>query len=118
MGRELDIIRSVLALATGRRDLDAAARDSAIDLSRPDGFVSFRYSRTEITSYGGHTHVKQTSTRFADGALTSEELEGTLSRDTYDDMVMAAQRQFMRQAAEMMRLFYRPFWLGNNDREE
>jgi hypothetical protein len=35
-------------------------------------FVSFTYSYSEVTSDGSQTHVKSTTTRFADGKLSKE----------------------------------------------
>ncbi len=67
--------------------------------ARPNPFVSFRYSYTEISALGGKAHVKSRKAHFEDGKLTSEAFEGEFDRTVYDQMVSDAQHYVLGQAA-------------------
>lgn len=104
MSRELDRLRDSM--------IAQAEQDSAqfpVPFGKANSFFSFRYSRTEISSYGGHFNVKMKETRYQDGKLVSEECEGSLDRDAYDAMVREAQSQFFNQIGDFIRLLYLPF---------
>ena len=66
-------------------------------------FVSFRYSYTEISAFGGKARVRSRKTRLEDGKLTSEAFEGELDRSAYEQMVSQAQQYFLGQAALVMK---------------
>jgi hypothetical protein len=80
-----------------------------VPIAGTNSFFSFRYSCTEISSEGGNLHVKTRETRYQDGKLTSEECEGMLDRNAYDNMVREAQNQFVNQVGSLMKLFFLPF---------
>ena len=80
--------------------------------SPPNGFFTFRYSSTEIYSQGDHLHVKMRETRYEDGRLKSEECEGTLDRQAYQQMVNEAQGYFLNQMVGVARLMLAPFIRG------
>jgi len=64
------------------------------------GFVSFSYTRTEITTHGSGAYLRAQSTRLENGKLTSESLEGELEGGAYDALVRQTQRHVARQAAQ------------------
>jgi hypothetical protein len=66
-------------------------------------FVSFRYSYTEISAFGGKARVRSRKTRLDDGKITSEAFEGELDRSAYERMVSEVQRQFLAQTALLMK---------------
>ncbi len=66
-------------------------------------FVSFRYSYTEISAFGGKARVRSRKTRLEDGKLTSETFEGELHGSAYARMVSEAQHQFLAQTALLMK---------------
>jgi hypothetical protein len=74
----------------------------------PRGFVSFQYSYTEVSSYGGRTHVRSNKTQFADGKLTREAFEGELEGDAYRQMVNEAQGQMVRSLSWFLPWIPRP----------
>ena len=80
---------------------------SAVELVEPSSggsvFLSFRYSRTEITADGGKARLRTRSTRFEDGKLTSESFEGELDRSTYDQLVKQTQQHVAGQTAQFLR---------------
>jgi hypothetical protein len=104
MSRELDRVRNAIVPVD---EQDRA--DFPVSFSRPAGFVTFRYSSTEVFSQGGNLHVKMKETRYQDGRLTSEECEGTLDRQAYNQMVHEAQGYFLNQMAGFVKLFFAPF---------
>jgi hypothetical protein len=65
-------------------------------------FSSFRYSSTEITASGGKAYLRSRSTRFEDGKLTSESLEGELEGSTYDQLVRQTQQYVAHQTAQFL----------------
>ena len=71
--------------------------------ARVNPFVSFRYSYTEISAFGGKARVKSRKTRLEDGKLTSEAFEGELDRSAYEQMVSQAQHYFLGQTALLMK---------------
>lgn len=104
MSRELDRVRNAIV------PVDEQDRTNfPVPFSRPAGFFTFRYSSTEIYSQGGDLHVKMKETRYQDGRLTSEECEGTLERQAYNQMVNEAQGYFLNQMAGFVKLFFAPF---------
>ncbi|MGH8809236.1 MAG: hypothetical protein ACREX0_15290 [Noviherbaspirillum sp.] len=106
MSRELDKLRDALVTSD-----DEDRRNLPLPFSNHGhgGFLTFRYSSTEIFSQGGNLHVKMKETRYQDGRLKSEECEGTLDRQVYDRMVSDAQRYFLNQMTGFLRLLYAPF---------
>ena len=71
--------------------------------ARVNPFVSFRYSYTEISAFGGKARVRSRNTRLEDGKLTSEAFEGELDRSAYERMVSQAQHYFVGQTALLMK---------------
>jgi hypothetical protein len=69
---------------------------------RSTGFLSFRYSHTEISSHGGRTRVTAKEVRLEDGKLSTERFEGELDGSAYDTAVRQAQQQVLGQAAWLM----------------
>ncbi len=70
---------------------------------RRHGFISFRYSSTEVSSTGGSTRVRSRSATFEDGKLTQESFDGELPASAYADMVGQAQQQFARQTELLLK---------------
>jgi len=110
MGTELDRARQSANNALARRKNTSVAdvRDAAAPWSAPKGFFTFRYSSTEIFSEGGNLHVKLRETRYEDGRLKSEECEGTIDRQAYNQMMTEAQGYFLNQVANFTRLLFAP----------
>jgi hypothetical protein len=82
----------------------AAQAVEVVEPARNRGpFLSFSYSCTEVSAFGGKTHVKSRKARFEDGTLTSETFEGELERGAYEQMVSQARDQFADQAALLLR---------------
>jgi hypothetical protein len=69
------------------------------------GFFSFHYTRTEISSQGGRTHVRTRTASLQDGRLTSESFEGELDARAHVDAVRAAEREVLEQAARLLNPF-------------
>jgi hypothetical protein len=68
-------------------------------------FISFRYSYKSISSDGERTHIQASENRFKNGKFESEEFEGTMDKNVYDQMVGEMNRYFEKQ----MELFFKPF---------
>jgi len=107
MSTELDKLRGTIVPADEADRASVPAPFSTF--SRPSGFFTFRYSSTEIYSQGGNLHVKMKETRYQDGRLTSEECEGSLDRQAYNQMVGEAQNYFLNQMSNFVKLLYGPF---------
>ncbi len=90
----------------GKRAVRRIAND-AIEVIEPAGeaspFLSFRYSYTEISAFGGKTHVKARKTRFEDGKLTSEAFEGDLDRGAYEQAVGEVQQTVANHTAMFLK---------------
>ena len=94
-------------------DVDSreVARTAARDVTPADpqpgfgGFFSFHYTRTEVRSQGGRTHVSSRTTSLQDGRLTSESFEGELDARAHADAVREAQREVLEQAARLLNPF-------------
>src|SRR5215471_4746334 len=56
------------------------------------GWISFSYSRSEISQSGGTTHVRSEACRFENGKLESESFAGTLDGSVYREAVERAQK--------------------------
>jgi hypothetical protein len=67
------------------------------------GFISFRYSSTELWSHGGRTRVKAKQVSLQDGKLGTETFEGELGGQAYGELVRQAQQQVLRQTAWLLR---------------
>jgi hypothetical protein len=110
MGTELDKVRQraddALAPREGRSVTDPLPIGSP--WSPPKDFFTFRYSSTEIFSEGGNLHVRMRETRYEDGHLKSEECEGTIDRQAYNQAMREAQGFFLNQVANFMRLLFAP----------
>ena len=110
MDTELDNVRQgvndAVATKDGGKLIDP--RNIASPWSPPKGFFTFRYSSTEIFSEGGNLHVRLHETRYEDGRLKSEECEGTLDRQAYNQAMSEAQGFFLNQAANFTRLLLAP----------
>jgi hypothetical protein len=91
-------------------DLRDRLQSLAAPATRNTGF-SFRYACTEISSYGGKTHVKSRETRFENGKLVSEQCEASLDHDAAQRMLTQAQHQVIGQVASLMKLCL-AFWPG------
>ena len=89
-----------------RRAVREAERN-AIEVVEPrpggSGFLSFRYSHTEISAHGGKARVRARSTRFEDGKLTSESFEGELEGNAYNHLVQRTQQYLADQTAQFWR---------------
>jgi len=88
-----------------------------VEPTRTAPFTSFAYSITEISSFGGRTRVKSSTTRLTDGKLVSEKFDGELDGSAYERMATQASEQF----ASQLRLLMLPFsWLlpRSRDRDE
>lgn len=70
--------------------------------SRANPVLSFRYSYTEISAFGGKARVKSSQTRLEDGKLTSEAFEGELDRSAYERMLSQAQHHLLGQMALLL----------------
>lgn len=110
MGTELDRVRQSAndALVTREDKSLTEPRGMISPWAPPRGFFTFRYSSTEIFSEGGNLHVKMRETRYEDGRLKSEECEGTVDRQAYNQMVSEAQGYFLNQVANLTRLLFAP----------
>ena len=110
MNKELDRVRQNAddALVTREERLPQFPSPWSV----PSGFFTFRYTSTEIYSEGGNLHVKMREMRYEDGRLKSEECEGMLDRQAYQQMVSEAQGYFLNQMAGMARLLFAPFLRG------
>jgi len=107
MRRELDRVRDALV---PMKDNDK--RDYPPAWPRMSGMFTFRYSSTEIFSEGGELHVKLKETRYENGRFKSEECEGTMDRQAYDQMVDETQAYFLNQVASFAKLLWLPFSRG------
>ena len=96
---KLPVRRAERALAKVEQD----AVEVMGPISRANPFVSFRYTYTEISAFGGKARVKSRKTRFEDGKLTSEAFEGELDRSAYEQMMSQAQHHFLGQMALVMK---------------
>jgi hypothetical protein len=108
MGTELDKVRQRANDALVTREDNSLAERMAAPWAPPKGFFTFRYSSTEIFSEGGNLHVKMRETRYEDGRLKSEECEGTVDRQAYNQMMNEAQGYFLNQVANFTRLLLAP----------
>ena len=87
------------------RERDAGAIVEQVDPLRARAlpFLSFSYTRTEITSSGGTTQVKAKRSSFADGRLTHESFEGELERGAYARAVDQAWQQVLAPTSALLR---------------
>ena len=88
------------ALVTRERDADVVE----VLPPGPQGWVSFRYSYTEISATGGKAHLKSKRARYEDGKLSTESFEADVDRSVYERMVDDAQRVFLSQTALFQQL--------------
>lgn len=107
MSRELDRTRSQ-RVPVAREVIDLRPTD--MPQSPPAGFISFRYSRTEISSQGREVHVRMAHTRYQNGKLTSEECEGTMDRDAYRQAVQDRQVEFVGEVFGLARALLAPLF--------
>lgn len=68
-------------------------------------FIRFNYSYREISSSAGKTHIHHREHRFEDGKLSSEEFEGTLDGQVYEEAVRNAQNRVMDSVKANLKLF-------------
>jgi hypothetical protein len=66
-------------------------------------FISFRYSYKSMTSSGGKTQVLAKNQRFENGQFESEEFEGTLDGNMYEDAMKETEHMF----GEMQDMFFK-----------
>jgi hypothetical protein len=92
---------------------EVAAPFDALDAFGP--FYSFHFSRTEVTSFGGRTHVRSRSTRFDGAKVTHESFDGDLDGGAYDRLVEQAQAQVAAQLSWLMQPFT---WLLGGKRRD
>lgn len=72
---------------------------------QPRRWLSFSYSRSEISRSGGTTHVRSEAYRFENGKLESETFAGTLDGSVYHEAVERAQKLMLAQSAFVLGLF-------------
>jgi len=101
MGTELEKIGNALL-----RRIDESAGHYPARTQGGDGFYSFRYSCTEITTRGGEAYLKRSETRCENGRLVNEEYEGMVDSSMHRRAVDEAQRHFADRIARAMRLFF------------
>lgn len=118
MGTELDKLRQGEKDALAPRESGSLADPLHIasPWSPPKGFFTFRYSSTEIFSDGGNLHVRRRETRYEDGRLKSEECEGTIDRQAYNQAMSEAQGFFLNQVANFTRLLFAPLLSSSRNR--
>lgn len=118
MGTELDKVRKSANDALAPREGGSLTDPlhSGSPWSPPKGFFTFRYSSTEIFSEGGNLHVCLRETRYEDGRLKSEECEGTLDRQAYNQAMSEAQGFFLNQVANFTRLLFAPLLSSSRNR--
>lgn len=118
MGSELDKLKKDATHALAPRESGSLADPVGIapPWSPPTGFFTFRYSSTEIFSDGGNLHVRLRETRYEDGRLKSEECEGTLDRQAYNQVMNEAQGFFLNQVANFTRLLFAPLLSASRNR--
>jgi len=119
MSRELDKVRQRTndALAERKGGEITDPHSLVTPWAPPKGLFTFRYSSTEIFSDGGNLHVRLRETRYEDGRLKSEECEGTIDRQAYNQIMGDAQAYFLNQVANFTRLFFAPL-LGGRRHDE
>ena len=87
------------------REVDASevvAQDSP--QAGRSGFLSFNYSSTIVSSYGGRTHLKAKRVSLEDGTISTASFEGELDGRAYDDAVRGAQQAVLEQAAPLLHM--------------
>jgi hypothetical protein len=70
-------------------------------------FLSYKYSYKSISSDGEKTHIKARENRFEDGKFESEEFQGTMDNNMYNQLVKEMNSYFSKQ----MELFFKPFFI-------
>lgn len=75
------------------------------ELHPSSNLISFRYSYRSMTSDGHTTHIHAKEQRFENGQFETEEFEGTMEGDAYNDSVNEMQRRFQKRLAS----FFNPF---------
>ncbi|WP_420475648.1 hypothetical protein [Noviherbaspirillum sp. ST9] len=118
MGSEIDKLRREEKGALAPRESGSLTDplDLASPWSPPKGLFTFRYSSTEIFTEGSNLHVRMRETRFEDGRLKSEECEGTLDRQAYNQVMNEAQGFFLNQVANFTRLMFAPLLSSSSKR--
>jgi len=71
----------------------------------PSGFLSFRYSYTELTAEGGRTQVKGRRVQLDDGRLSSESFEGEFGAEAFASAVRQVQEQVLAQGGWLLNPF-------------
>jgi hypothetical protein len=71
----------------------------------PSGFLSFRYSYTEVTAQGDRTQVKGRRVRLDNGRLNSESFEGELGADAFATAARRVQEQVLAQSGGLLNPF-------------
>jgi hypothetical protein len=87
------------------RQVAPRALDTLEPAAAPSGFLSFRYSYTEVTAQGGRTQVKGRRVRLDDGRLSSESFEGELGADAFATAVRRVQEQALQQSSWLLNPF-------------
>ena len=85
------------------REAERNAVDVIESNSRGSVFSSFHYSYTEITARGGKAHLRNRSTRFEDGKLSSESFEGEFDGSAYGQLVEQTQQYIANQTVQFLR---------------
>lgn len=107
MSRALDIFKNALwelAEEQPRRYPAPSMPENPVN-----SFVAFRYSRTEISAQGMQASVKRSETRLENGRFITEECEATVDRQAYEQAAEQAQRYFIDQMNQVMKMFFLPF---------
>src|ERR1035437_5118059 len=68
-------------------------------------FFSFTYSSHEMHIADGRTHVKAKQVRFEDGRMKTEQFEGQLPANVYEQTLGETQRFFADQTISMLKGF-------------
>ncbi|HTS21270.1 MAG TPA: hypothetical protein VMN79_05600 [Casimicrobiaceae bacterium] len=95
-------------VARAARALPAVLPDPSVASMPAPGFLSFRYSFTEISAADGTARMRSRRAAYEDGKLVSESFEGELERGAYDRAVGEANARFADEAASLLRSFF-PF---------
>jgi hypothetical protein len=87
------------------RETHPGALEAVAPPAFASSFLRFTFSVTEVSSVGGRTRVRSSTTRLADGRLTSEKFDGELEGGAYERWMQQASDQFAAQ----LRLLFQPF---------
>lgn len=87
------------------RKIDAPVLQRIDPLPPTNPFFSFTYSSHEMHIADGRTHVKAKQVRFEDGRIKTEQFEGQLPANVYEQTLGETQRFFADQTMSMLNGF-------------